>query len=58
MNDYDTWSAWQHADELLRQERALDALKLAELAGTPREALIVLADEAGIGTLYNNGRKA
>lgn len=57
MSDYDTWSAWQHADELLRQERAMEALKLAEAAGTPRSALIVLADEAGIGTIYN-GRKA
>lgn len=52
MSDYDTWSAWQHADELARQQQIVAALEAAEQAGTPHEVVITLADECGVGDIY------
>lgn len=46
------WQAQQQQDEAQRQQRALEALQAAERAGTPREDLIVLAYEAGVGSIY------
>lgn len=48
----DGWQAAQHRDECVRRERALQALKAAEAAGTPREDVIVLAYECGLGRDY------
>lgn len=48
----DNWQEAQHADELLRQERLIGALKAAEAAGTPREEVIELASQLGLATVY------
>lgn len=53
----DNWAAYQHADELLRQEQILAALKVAEKHGTPRDMVITLADECGVGELYRKHTK-
>lgn len=50
----DDWQAWQRQDELNRQQDILAALKVAEEAGVPREYIIVLAHEAGVGELYRS----
>lgn len=46
------WQSAQHADELNRQQMAVEALLEAQRHGTPREAVLLLADEAGIGHFY------
>lgn len=51
------WQAAQHADELLRQQRLIDALKAAEAAGTPREEVIELAAGLGLATTYQRETK-
>jgi hypothetical protein len=52
MSDYESWSAEQWRDECERMRAIVQSLEAAEKAGTPREALIVLADESGVGALY------
>ncbi len=48
MNDYE-----QHQRDLEeREQRALEALRAAQRAGTPREDLIVLAYEAGVANTF------
>lgn len=40
----------QQQDEQQRQEAAMDALRKARDAGTPDDALMILAFEAGVAT--------
>lgn len=44
------WQHQQHADETARQQAAMEALRKARAAGTPDDALMVLAYEAGVAT--------
>lgn len=44
------WQEQQHADETARQQAAMDALRKARAAGTPDDALMILAYEAGVAT--------
>lgn len=46
------WEAMQQADEGARIEETLRALEAAEKAGTPREHIITLAHECGVGSIY------
>lgn len=55
MNDMDRrdWeTAEQFRDECERMRDVIEALEKAERAGTPKEAVIVLADECGVGEFY------
>lgn len=47
MSDFD-WQAAQHADELVRQQAVLEALRVARAAGTPDDKLMTLAVECGV----------
>lgn len=51
----DEWDAAQYADECVRMQQTLEALKAAERAGTPVEHIITLAYEAGVGGIYKPG---
>lgn len=42
------WQAQQHADELVRQQAILEALRVARAAGTPEDKLMTLALECGV----------
>jgi hypothetical protein len=53
MNREDDWQAWQRCDEERRQQEILAALQAAEQAGVPREHIITLAYESGVGEIYN-----
>jgi hypothetical protein len=57
MSEMDSWQAEQFRDECERMRAAVEALEAAAKAGTPKEALDVLAYEAGVGSIYN-GRQA
>lgn len=48
---------WQRQDEEARMQQAIEALEKAERAGTPKDAIDILAYEAGIAEIYNR-RKA
>lgn len=52
MSERDDWQEWQHRDECLRQQDIMAALKAAEERGVPRDQLIILADESGVGEFY------
>jgi hypothetical protein len=49
MND---WQAEQFRDECERMRAIVESLERAEKAGTPRETVIHLADECGVGEHY------
>ncbi len=51
------WSAAQWQDECERMRMTIEALEAAEQAGTPREHIITLAHEAGVGEIFNKGDK-
>jgi hypothetical protein len=53
----DDWQALQRRDDEIRQQDILAALEAAEKAGTPREHIITLAYESGVGELYNQEKK-
>lgn len=48
----DDWAAEQFRDECERMKQTLEALEAAAKAGTPKDALDILATEAGVGNLY------
>jgi erythromycin esterase-like protein len=50
----DDWTSAQWADECARMKQTIEALEAAERAGTPKEHLIVLAHEAGVGEIFRN----
>ena len=47
----------QQEAEAERIQMTLEALEAAERAGTPHEFIVVLAYEAGVGSIYQGGRK-
>ncbi len=51
------WSAAQWQDECERMRMTIEALEAAERAGTPREHIITLAHEAGVGEIFNKEKK-
>lgn len=55
--DMHDWQAQQFADECERLRQIVEALEAAEHAGTPPEALIVLAQEAGASNYYQPENK-
>lgn len=46
------WAAEQYRDECERMRSIIESLEAAEKAGTPREVVITLADECGVGEFY------
>lgn len=47
----------QHQAEQERIQMTLEALEAAERAGTPKEHIITLAFEAGVGSIYKGASK-
>jgi hypothetical protein len=58
MSDYEYWSAEQFKDECERLREIVEALEAAEKAGTPVDALIVLAMESGVSNYYKPENRA
>jgi hypothetical protein len=52
MSEINDWQAEQFRDECERMRAIVESLERAEKAGTPRETVIHLADECGVGEFY------
>lgn len=57
MDRHDWETAEQFRDECERMRQVIEALEAAERAGTPKEHVITLAYEAGVGSIYEGGKK-
>ena len=49
----DDWQQFQHADELAHMQMVIEALRCAEVSGTPREVIDLLAYECGVREQFN-----
>lgn len=52
MEPNEDWQAWQFADECARIRQTIEALEKAAQSGAPKETLIILADESGVGEIW------
>lgn len=53
----DGWPEQQHMDELARQEQLARAIKSAEKAGTPKDALEIIVTECGMREFFKEKTK-